>query len=504
KPKIIGKYEKVIEANKYGPICPQYGGEAHAVRFQTGMDEDCLTLNIFAPNTTDKNAKYPVLVYIHGGGFKFGDVAEWMYHGIVSNLVRRDVIFVTFNYRVGMLGFFTTFTKEFPPNRGIWDQLTALKWIQEEIANFGGDPTKVTLIGHSAGACSASSLAQSPAVDDSLFRGIILLSCAAEVCFDKIYGSFTQSFDRAEQICKVKARESGWTKENVEMMKNCLAELDHKQINAYEGSTFRWNTVVDGELFTDVPSKLKWKNIPVMMGSTEDEYALYAEWALTIGKTTMADYTFEFAEKSIREWVKLIFGDKHVEKIMHLVHEHYRPPSKSASSIEHTKYMNRVLSDMIYIRAVGDEAIAHIHQGNSNVWLWQIAFNTDYYSFYSYIDYKPVFHGMELFLLMQPDYAWTEKDQPTRYGKAEEMAADKIAKEFTDFAKYGRPSDDWKSLNVKEMNFWKLDGKALANEQKEKFYSTGYGGKGYTFWKKIANDIANDKFDDVIDSHREL
>uniref|UniRef100_A0A915CES6 Carboxylic ester hydrolase n=1 Tax=Parascaris univalens TaxID=6257 RepID=A0A915CES6_PARUN len=506
KPQIIGKYDKTIEANRYGAICPQYEGEFLAEMFQTGMDEDCLTLNIFAPNVTDKKSKYPVLVYIHGGGFKFGGVAEWMYHGIVSNLVRRGIVFVTLNYRVGMLGFFTTFTKQFPPNRGIWDQITALKWIQEEIVNFGGDPEKVTLIGHSAGACSASSLAQSPAVDDSLFRGVILLSCAAEVCFDKIYGNFTQSFDRAKQICSVEVDESGWTKEKITTMEECLSKLNHKEINAHEASTFRWNTVIDGELFPDVPSKMKWKNIPVMMGSTEDEYAFYAEWALLTGKKTIADYTSEFVDESIREWVKLIFGAHRVQTIMQLVYDHYHPPEKSSSNIEQTKYMNRVLSDLIYIRAVGDEAIAHIRQGNKNVWLWQIAFHSDYYSFYSYDDYKPVFHGMELFLLMQPDYAWTENAQPTRWGKAEEMAADKIAEEFIHFVKFGKPSGDWKPLNVEEMNFWKLDGKALANERKETYYSNGYGGEGYAFWRKIADEVANGEFDNIIrkGSHEEL
>uniref|UniRef100_A0A0M3IIG4 Carboxylic ester hydrolase n=1 Tax=Ascaris lumbricoides TaxID=6252 RepID=A0A0M3IIG4_ASCLU len=465
KPQIIGKYDKTIEANRYGAICPQYEGETLAERFQTGMDEDCLTLNIFAPNVANKKSKYPVLVHIHGGGFKFGGVAEWMYHGIVSNLVRRDIIFVTLNYRVGMLGFFTTFTKQFPPNRGIWDQITALRWIQEEIVNFGGDPEKVTLIGHSAGACSASSLAQSPAVDDSLFRGVILLSCAAEVCFDKIYGTFTQSFDRAKQICSVEVDESGWTKEKIKTVEECLSKLDHKQINAHEASTFRWNTVIDGELFTDVPSKMKWKNIPVMMGSTEDEYALYAEWALSTGKKTIANYTSEFVDESIRDWVKLIFGANRVQKIMQLVHEQYPPPAKSSSYIEHTKYMNRV-------------------------------------GFFL----PTVFHGMELFLLMQPDYAWTENTQPTRWGKAEEIAADKIAEEFIHFVKFGKPSDDWKPLNVKEMNFWKVDGKTLANERKETYYSNGYGGKGYAFWRKIADEVANGEFDNIIrnDSHGEL
>ncbi|VDK60909.1 unnamed protein product [Anisakis simplex] len=495
KPQLIGNYDKLIEANKYGAICPQFEGEKHAGKYHTGMAEDCLTLNIFTPNATNNGAKYPVLVYIHGGGFKFGDVAEWMYHGIVSNIVRRQVIFVSFNYRVGMLGFFTTFTEEFPPNRGIWDQITALHWIHQEITNFGGDPSKVTLIGHSAGACSASSLAQSPAVDSSLFRGVILLSCAAEVCFDNVYGRFTQSLDRAEQ-------------------------------------TFRWNTVVDGELFTDVPSKMNWKKIPVLMGSTEDEYALYAEWALSAGKTKLSDYTAEFAAKTIRQWVTLIFGSEHAERVLELVQKEYPPPSKAAPNIEQTKYMNRVsqvsqvlgklpeirrtrrdlpadfqvLSDLIYIRAVGDEARMHLQQGNPNVWLWQIAFHTDYYSFYTYPDYKPVFHGMELFLLLQPDYAWTDGDQPKRWGKAEEMAADRIAQEFTDFTKYGKPSASWESLNIKQMNFWRFDGKDLVNNRTERFYASGYGGRGYAFWRRVAEAVRSGNLADFDDAakHSEL
>uniref|UniRef100_A0A914S338 Uncharacterized protein n=1 Tax=Parascaris equorum TaxID=6256 RepID=A0A914S338_PAREQ len=109
---------------------------------------------------------------------------------------------------------------------------------------------------------------------------------------------------------------------------------------------------------------------------------------------------------------------------------------------------------------------------------------------------------------MQPDYAWTENAQPTRWGKAEEMAADKIAEEFIHFVKFGFVTSLFIVMSefVDLSSLAELDGKALANERKETYYSNGYGGEGYAFWRKIADEVANGEFDNIIrkGSHEEL
>jgi acetylcholinesterase len=110
--------------------------------------EDCLSLNVYVPAT--KNDKYPVMVWIHGGAFMNGSGSSAMYSP--EHLVQEDVIIVTVNYRLGPLGFLSFPTAGVEGNAGLKDQLLALKWVQQNIAKFKGDPDNVTLFGESAGA----------------------------------------------------------------------------------------------------------------------------------------------------------------------------------------------------------------------------------------------------------------------------------------------------------------------------------------------------------------
>ncbi|XP_063906555.1 carboxylic ester hydrolase-like [Zophobas morio] len=115
-------------------------------------DEDCLYVNVYVPRdllSTRKNLD--VIVHIHGGGFMYG--SGHMY-SIPDVLMDQDVVFVTFNYRVGILGFLSTEDEVVPGNNGMKDQVLALKWVQNNIASFGGNPKSVTLTGLSAGGAS--------------------------------------------------------------------------------------------------------------------------------------------------------------------------------------------------------------------------------------------------------------------------------------------------------------------------------------------------------------
>ena len=106
--------------------------------------------------------KYPVMLWIHGGALKMGSARDYETEGIIRNFVSKGVVVVSIQYRLGMLGFFTTFTEDFPPNRGMLDQVEAIKFVTEEITNFGGNPYAITLFGQSAGAASVSAHTLSP------------------------------------------------------------------------------------------------------------------------------------------------------------------------------------------------------------------------------------------------------------------------------------------------------------------------------------------------------
>lgn len=139
------------------------------------LSEDCLYLNIWS-KSLDPKAKKPVLVWIHGGGFVGGSGACAVYDG--TYYAQQDVVYVTINYRLGVFGFLahpeltTESSKKSSGNYAFLDQIAALKWIQKNIAAFGGDPNRVTIAGQSAGSFSVNALVASP-LAKGLFHGAI-------------------------------------------------------------------------------------------------------------------------------------------------------------------------------------------------------------------------------------------------------------------------------------------------------------------------------------------
>lgn len=121
---------------------------------------DCLVVNVYTPFNTDPDEKLPVMVFVHGGGFFQGSGSPTMYGP--KYLIRKGVILVTLNYRVNIQGFLCLRIKEAPGNAAMKDINSALKWVQNNIKVFGGDPDNVTLFGESAGAASVSFQVLSP------------------------------------------------------------------------------------------------------------------------------------------------------------------------------------------------------------------------------------------------------------------------------------------------------------------------------------------------------
>lgn len=135
-------------------------------------DEDCLYLNVYSPNLTP-TAPLAVMVFIHGGGYKSGS-GNFNQYG-PDFLIKQDVILVTINYRLDALGFLCLETEDVPGNAGLKDQIAALKWVQKNITNFGGDPNNVTIFGESAGGASTGFHVIS-SMSKGLFQKAILMS----------------------------------------------------------------------------------------------------------------------------------------------------------------------------------------------------------------------------------------------------------------------------------------------------------------------------------------
>jgi para-nitrobenzyl esterase len=172
-------WEDVRPAQRFGPAAPQLQGEGLTDRWPVRWDEDCLTLNVSTPAVD--GGRRPVLVWIHGGAFRTGQGGIPWYNG-ARFAVNGDIVVVSFNYRLGALGFahLARFGDEYATSglNGILDQVAALEWVRDNIAAFGGDPDNVTIAGESAGAMSVGTLLGLPRAA-GLFRRAILESGAA-------------------------------------------------------------------------------------------------------------------------------------------------------------------------------------------------------------------------------------------------------------------------------------------------------------------------------------
>lgn len=174
-------WQGVLNATSFGPLCVQsesslfagFAGGAGALPAAITFSEDCLSLNIYRPSKLQAGTKLPVLLFIHGGGFTLGGGS--LYDGSVMSK-ERHVVVVTINYRLGYFGFLATEPSGFGGMNGIYDQSIALRWVHAHISAFGGDPSRLTIFGESAGSVSVCILACSPQLSPSLVQRVIMES----------------------------------------------------------------------------------------------------------------------------------------------------------------------------------------------------------------------------------------------------------------------------------------------------------------------------------------
>lgn len=167
-PRPVRPWDDTHDGTRYGATPLRETLPGTAIPEPAFPGESTLNVNVFTP-TLDQHAKLPVLVYIHGGGYESGSPSGAWFDGRTFN--RSDIVVVAISYRLGFEGFGWVYGA--PHNRGLLDQIAALRWVQRNIAVFGGDPAQVTIAGQSAGGGSVLALVLSPLTTGLFARGIV-------------------------------------------------------------------------------------------------------------------------------------------------------------------------------------------------------------------------------------------------------------------------------------------------------------------------------------------
>ncbi|KHJ89358.1 Carboxylesterase [Oesophagostomum dentatum] len=183
RPKPPDRWDDIRDCRKFGPVCHPIVPEA--VHKGVNASEDCLTLNIIRPKKQAPPAGFPILFWVHGGAWEIGSAREVGYEGLAEIYAANDIVVVTIQYRLSVYGFFSTGDERIPGNMGLFDMAQALKvlftlytisslfqFINANADNIGGDPSSITVWGHSAGSASVTMLILSPVTRDYIRSSI--------------------------------------------------------------------------------------------------------------------------------------------------------------------------------------------------------------------------------------------------------------------------------------------------------------------------------------------
>ncbi|XP_032751429.1 pyrethroid hydrolase Ces2e-like isoform X1 [Rattus rattus] len=423
------------------------------------MSEDCLYLNIYVPAHANESSNLPVMVWLHGGALVMGMAS--MYDG--SRLAAtEDVVVVATQYRLGILGFYSTGDEYARGNWGFLDQTASLRWVQQNIANFGGNPDSVTLFGQSAGGTSVSFHVVSPMSQGLFHRAIMESGVALQPLFIS---------NSSETVFTTVANLSDCETSNSEALVHCLRGKSEAEILAINKAFRIMPVVVDGKFLPRHPKELlasaDFHPVPSIIGVNNDEFG----WILPT--------VFEFSQtikKITRRNLQAILKITMAQMML--------PPECGALLIE--EYMGdtkdpRTLQ-MQYREMIGDFTIivpalqvARFQRSHAPVYFYEFQHGSRFLK-----NFRPrhvkADHGDELFLIFG-SFFWGTKFDLT---EEEKLLSKMMMKYWANFARYGNP-------NSKGLPYWPVSSQDDQYLQLDIHPSVGHALKArrLQFWTKI-------------------
>jgi para-nitrobenzyl esterase len=435
-------WEGVRAATSFGPNCAQvtllgvFAGPA-------SNNEDCLYLNVIAPREVSANGeKLPVLFWIHGGGFVDGAGSDYDASKLAA---RGKVIVVTINYRLSLLGFFAhpAFNKEghLLANYGLLDQQFALRWVKDNIANFGGDPDNITVAGQSAGGASAAFNVISPLTSGMFHKAIIQSSASYLTAIPMEVAE-----KKATAFAEASGCGSGADETTASCLRNLPADVLMKLSGPAEGfGPYVVTPVADGQI---VPSggasafeSGKFNHMPIMNGSTRDEGNFFA--AIPVYFSSKA-----VTEADVENYVKTTFGGNAgaggtppaypagtVDKIFaHYPFGDYARPQL---------HMNAIQTDVMVCRI---QRGTHLLAGKVPLYTYEFRDRTAPFMFPELPDFTPLaYHTADLQYLF-PGFHGGDKGVRHDLSAQQQKLSDELVDAWTNFTRTGNPNRPGESI----------------------------------------------------------
>lgn len=437
------KWEGVRSCRAYGPTCPQgkrmgwYSDEqAFSFNWNDGFpDEDCLRVNIWTPGIND-GKKRPVMVWLHGGGYSAGSGQELpSYDG--RNLAEKgDVVVVTLNHRLNVLGFLdlSAYGEKYAHsgNSGLLDLVAALEWVQENIANFGGDASNVTIFGQSGGGGKVSTLLATPAAKGKFHKAIVqsgaMLRTMDSRWSRRIGAAVVEELGitpcRIDEISKVPFEDL------LAAGEKAIAKVREEADKAgFASFIFGWAPTVDGSVLPrqpfspDAPEQSK--DVPMMIGTTIHEFSLstYVPQLRTIDKSAAIEY------------LKTKYGEK-TEEFLRLFENTY-PDYQPKDLID---------TDFTFRPSAIEQAMIKARQGGAPVYTYMFTWES------------PVLDGiLRSTHCMEIPFVFNNADihaSMTGGGKDALELAEKMSQAWINFARTGDPNTEdlpqWPAYNCSE------------------------------------------------------
>ncbi|XP_050024723.2 acetylcholinesterase-like [Dermacentor andersoni] len=313
-------WEGILDATSRRTACPQVVF-SNFLAGEIEYTEDCLHLNVWSQVARDEDLA-PVVVWIHGGGFTQGSASYDNYTG-AALAAKTGLVVVTVNYRLGLLGFLDANSPEAPGNMGLLDQNLALKWIQENIREFGGDPSRVTIFGESAGGMSVHAHMLSP-MSRGLFQRVYMMSGTLHTL--DFFDGAHESIIKGDTVAAVVGCSGGDRSlaSNPEAVIDCLRTKTADEIllaasEALAPKIFTFLPTYHNEFLPKVPtvaiSKGFFNAADIVLGVTEDEgvlalmYPLRSE-LLPDDVEGLEDKMFKHSlHEGIFSWLKMNFPE---------------------------------------------------------------------------------------------------------------------------------------------------------------------------------------------------